>query len=53
LLLFLAFLVYETVVFVVGLTTSRQRSFAAAGLVAVVPQILVTLRTIYTMIKGV
>jgi hypothetical protein len=53
LLLFLAFLVYETVVFVVGLTTNRQRGFAAAGLVALVPQILVTLRTIYTMIKGV
>ncbi len=53
LLLFLAFLVYETVVFVVGLTTNRQRSFAAAGLVAVVLQVLVTMRTIYTMIKGV
>jgi hypothetical protein len=53
LLLFLAFVIYETAVFVVGLTANRQRGFAAAGLVAVVAQTLVTLRTIYTMVKGV
>lgn len=52
-LLFLAFLIYETAVFVVGLTANRQRSLAAVGLVAVAAQVLVTLRTIYAMIKGV
>ncbi len=53
LVLFLIFLIYETSVFVVGVTANRQRSFATAGLVAVVAQVLVTLRTIYTSIMGV
>lgn len=53
LVLFLAFLVYEAAVFVVGLTANRQRGLAGAGLVAVVAQVLVTMRTIYAMIKGV
>jgi hypothetical protein len=53
LLLFLAFLIYETAVFVVGLTANRQRGLAVVGIVAVVAQVMVTMRTIYTMIKGV
>jgi hypothetical protein len=53
LLLFLAFLIYETAVFVVGLTANRQRGLAVVGIVAVLAQVMVTMRTIYTMIKGV
>jgi hypothetical protein len=51
--LFLAFLIYETAVFVVGLTANRQRGLAVVGIVAVLAQVMVTMRTIYTMIKGV
>jgi hypothetical protein len=44
---------YETVVFAIGVIANRNRTLAAIGLVAVVVQVLVSVRSIYLMIQGV
>ncbi len=44
---------YETVVFAIGVIANRNRTLAAIGLVAVVVQVLVSVRSICLMIQGV
>jgi hypothetical protein len=53
LILFLAFLLYEGVVFLRGLAANRERAAAAIGLVAAIAQVLVTMRVVYRMVQGV
>jgi hypothetical protein len=45
--------IYEVVVFLRGVVANRDRSVAAVGLVAVVVQMALTVRSIYLMIQGV
>jgi len=53
LIFFLAFLLYEAVIFVRGLAANQERTTAAIGLVAAMAQVLVTMRVVYGMVQGV
>jgi hypothetical protein len=45
-----AFMVCEGTVFLAGIAANRQRAVAAAGLVALIAQLLLTCRTVYAMV---
>lgn len=45
--------IYEVVVFLKGVVANLDRGVAAVGLVAVVVQMVLTVRSIYLMIQGV
>jgi uncharacterized membrane protein (DUF373 family) len=53
LLVLVIFAIYEAVTFLVGMTRVQQRKIASVGLAAVVLQVLVTMRTVYNMVKGI
>jgi len=53
LILLLTFLLYEAVVFFRGLAVNQERATAAIGLAAAAAQVLVTLRTAYSLVQGV
>lgn len=53
LILFTVFLLYEAVIFIKGIVANQERRAAAIGLVAIVAQVLVTIRIVYSMVQGV
>jgi hypothetical protein len=53
LILLLAFLLYEAVIFLRGLVTNQERTTAAIGLIAAIAQVLITIRVVYRMVQGV
>lgn len=53
LVLLLAFLLYQAVVFVRGLAVNQERTIAAVGLAASAAQVLVTLRMAYVLVQGI
>ncbi len=53
LILLLAFLLYEAVIFLRGLAATQERTTAAIGLIVAIAQVLVTIRVVYRMVQGV